>query len=300
MTTNNYPVCQVCSKSFKIITSSHLKSHGHTFETYRALFPNAALVDESHKERLRTRNTARKGTKASQETKDKMAASHTGKTHSQATKDAIGAKHKGKTRSKAEIDKWRITYYESIEENGGKGFAVGPRSQEFKDKMSAIAQARTLDKYMPKVEAMLKVRRGSTATPEQRKRYSEGRIKYMVANTDKLRGKFFDTVPEREFAAELEKRSVQFKKQYHMAKPHLLFDFLIEDKILVEIDGPYHYKPSFHNSQEAFERRVEYDAMKNYEAIKKGFQIYRIQVGQHIPNDWLEILKAQGFKLFDQ
>jgi hypothetical protein len=70
MTTDTYPICQICSKSFRIITATHLKIHGHTFDSYRALFPGAILVDDVHKERLRKRNKARAGIKLSKETKD--------------------------------------------------------------------------------------------------------------------------------------------------------------------------------------------------------------------------------------
>jgi hypothetical protein len=297
MTTNNYPVCQVCSKSFKIITSSHLKSHGHTFETYRALFPNAALVDESHKERLRTRNTARKGTKASQETKDKMAASHTGKTLSEATKDAIGAKHKGKTRSEAEIDKWRITYYASIEENGGKGFAVGPRSQEFKDKMSAIASARPESSFKKKLEAMWKARRGSKATPEQRENYRKARLKVMQEQPETVGFIWRDTKPELEFEAELKKRNIPYRKQFHTAQPHYLYDFKVGN-MLFEIDGPFHYTQVVHRLPDGLQRQQERDLAKNIAASQLGYTLYRIPVTNRLPVDWIDILRKQGCGLF--
>lgn len=232
----------------------------------------------------------------SEETKAKMRAAHLGKKHSQETKDKIGAKHRGKTITQETIEKQKATFAKSLIENGG-GFSVGPRSTEFKEKMKKIANSRPREVQLAKAKQMQEARRGSKATPEQRERYSKARILSMVNNPSP---KYFDTKPELEFEEELKIRGVEYKKQFHMSDPHLLYDFKIGDCVLVEIDGPYHYEERFHNSPEDFEYRINQDARKNLEAVRKGFKIFRIKVDQHLPDDWLKILKQQGFDLFEE
>ena len=51
MELNHKVTCLVCDKEFKSISTTHLKSHGLTFETYKQRFPNAVLKSEFTKSR---------------------------------------------------------------------------------------------------------------------------------------------------------------------------------------------------------------------------------------------------------
>lgn len=233
----------------------------------------------------------------SQETRDKMRASALGRKHSQATKDKIGAKHKGKVISQEAIDRQKTTMKATILANGG-GFAVGPRSKEFGEAISKRQKTRPQELVDASVQAMNLARRGSKATDDQRERYRVARLKYMAENPEKIGLKgWFDTVPEREFAAELGKMGISYEKQHHTRNPHYLYDFLVQGRYLIEIDGPYHYDPAFYKTQEEFQQAVDRDAAKNMAAGKNGFSIYRIKVGQHLPDNWKEILAEQGLVL---
>lgn len=296
----SHPICQICNKSFKLITATHLRSHGHTFESYRELFPNAQLVDSSHKDKLTARNKARKGSKATQETKDKMSESRTGKVQSQSTKDKIGLANKGKIRSQEAIDAWKISYTKAIKENDGKGFAVGERSKEFKDKMSEIAKARKPSEYKDKLTAMWDARTGMKLSDEQKEKYRVAQLNYIKNNPDAIKIKMWDTRPELEFEQELSKRGIRYEKQWHSSRPHFLYDFKINDNILVEIDGPYHYDAKIHGSEEKLEEQHIRDAAKNLAAGKNGCSIFRIPVTNHLPKNWLDILFKQGWTLFDK
>lgn len=310
------------------ITSSHLRAHGITLASYKTTYPDAKIVSdevsnkisskasgrvrtEEHKANLRAsiqkgfeagRTAHNKGVKGvikdSEETKAKKRAIHLGAKRSEETRQRMREANKGRQRSEEAIDKWRLSNALAIERNGGVGFNKGfKHTQEIKDRLSEIAKARTEDQYGPKLAAMWKARRGSTATEEQRERYRTARVKYMIANPDKLGKKLFDTKPELEFAAELDKRGLIYVKQYHTSDPHYLYDFKVGDTIF-EIDGPYHRRPEFFNTPEDFQKRVTTDAIKNLVAIRKGFKIYRIPVEQHLPSDWIDILRAQGCYMF--
>lgn len=320
--------CQVCGREFKQITLSHLKSHNHTFESYRLEFPDSELVSSEVKAKLSASNSGkvrsdehrkklsesiRKGfmegrtqhnqgvkgvIRASEETRRKQSEAHLGKTHSEETKAKIGAKHKGKVRTELEINKWRESYQKSIEENGG-GFNKGkPRSDELKAKMSEIAKNRPREVQLEKAKQMQDARRGSKATPEQRENYREARLAYMQANPENIGIRWKDTKPELEFAAEMDKRGIKYQKQWHSSKPHYLYDFKIGD-CLVEIDGPYHHNEKIHKEPDGLEKQILRDAEKNLAAGKLGCRIFRIRVEDKVlPDNWIEILHQQGWDLF--
>ena len=321
--------CQLCSREFTQMTNSHMKSHGLTLPEYKVKFPLAEIVSQALKDKISAANKGKVRTeehkanlkasvrktfedgrvahnkgvtgvvKDSEETKAKKRAIHLGAKRSEETRQRMSVANAGRQRSEEAIDKWRLSNALAIEKNGGVGFNKGfKHSDETKDRLREIAKARGVEQYGPKLEAMWKARRGSVATPQQRLNYSKGRIEYMLANPDKINKVLFDTKPELEFAEELRKRNIPFTKQYHTSNPHCLYDFKIMDSIIVEIDGPYHYLEKMHSSPEAFQYRIEKDAIKNYVAIKKGFKIYRIKVAQHLPSDWIQILRDQGCDLF--
>ena len=318
--------CYICSKFFNQISNSHLKkAHGITLAEYRQQFPDAPIVSEEvsnkisskikgkprseeHKSKLsksirtgyangRQANRGMLGRTASEETREKNRRANTGRKHSEETKQKIGQGNKGKKMSPEAIAKQQASLKQSIKLNGG-GFATGPRSQEFRDKMSEIALNRDPELVQKKVEQMWEARRGQVETEEQRDIKRQNRVKFMLENPEKVNAKLWDTRPELEFEAVLQEMNIVYKKQFHTSCPHYLYDFLVDDKFIVEIDGPYHYEPKLHgNDMVGFQKRLETDAIKNLTAGQKGYYIFRIKVGGNLPDDWEEQLAAQGLKI---
>lgn len=328
--------CQVCGREFKQITLSHLKSHNHTFESYRLEFPDSELVSSEVKAKLSASNSGkvrsdehrkklsesiRKGfmegrtqhnqgvkgvIRASEETRRKQSEAHLGKTHSEETKAKIGAKHKGKVRSEQEINKWRESYQKSIEENGG-GFTKGkPRSDEFKAKMSEIAKNRPREVQLEKAKQMQDARLGSKATPEQRETYRRGVIKWMSENPKRV----FNTKVELAFRAWLDSKKIRYEQQFVFGEAKHPYDFFLPDhNTIVEIDGPQHWKNAIWGTsgktQEEkvlmLEAAMAQDALWNYDAVKAGFRIVRIQVETDIEKspmgDFREQMRKQGLDL---
>lgn len=280
--------CQICKKHLNQLTGKHLKSHGISAVEYREQFPGYP-----------TDNRPVVGT----ETRAKMSASRTGKTHTEEAKAKIGSKHKGKKRTPEEIDKWRTSYAEYIKEHGSPMLGKD-RGEAFRKHMSEIAKNRPPELVQAKVERMWAARRGSKATPEQRERYTAARLKYMQENPDKLSPKMFNTRPEREFAAELDSRNISYTRSFHLT--NRVYDFKIGNDILVEIDGPYHREARFHGGNYAsdeerqiiLDRIIARDKQKDQLAIDNGYKIFRIAVTNKLVADWYEQLKNQGFDLF--
>ena len=114
----------------------------------------------------------------------------------------------------------------------------------------------------------------------------------------------FNTVPEQEFEKVLQDRNITYSKSFHLT--NRVFDFKIGDNILIEIDGPYHRTLGFYISQSATdEEKVEKlrqyrdrDLKKDQLARDHGYFIYRIPVGQHLPENWHQIMVEQGFVEF--
>ncbi len=317
--------CKICGREVKQVTSSHLRSHSLTLIEYKVRFPNAPIIDEEtsraissklvgkersqeHKDNIsrvvstqyqngRQANKGKLGKKDSDDTRDLKRQRRLGKTHSQATKDKIGNSHKGKTQPAEAIERQKVTMVRRIEENGG-GFATGPRSQDMKDKMSLIAQARDESEWRPKVEAMWEARHNQEITDDMRETYRRARLKVMRDNPESVGIKvWFDTKPELEFESILKAKGLSYKKQFHSSNPHYLYDFLVEEKLIVEIDGPWHYKASLHGTPKAFSKMQSRDAAKNLAAGRLGYHIARIEVGQKLSDNWEDILRLQGIDL---
>jgi very-short-patch-repair endonuclease len=280
-------ICMICHKQFGQITGKHLKSHGiATVAEYKTLYPNAETV------RKRT---------DSEETLEKKRIARTGKTHTQEAKDKIGAKHRGKTRTAEEIDKWRTSYAEYLEENGSP-MTGKDRGEAFKKRMSEVAKARPPELVQQKLEQMWAARRGSNATDEQRERYSQARLKYMEENPDKLPSKLFNTKPEIEFAKALDELEIQYERNVHIV--NRVFDFRLRDMVLIEIDGPYHWNYKMYGNKNMsdserinlFNEAKKRDMYKNSLASEKGYTVYRIKVESNLPKNWKDQLIEQGFK----
>ena len=281
--------CIDCGKEFSQITGKHLKTHGYnTVKEYTEKYPNAQTV------RART---------DSPETIEKKRQARLGYKHSEATKAKIGAGNFGKKMSNEAIDKWRSSYRKYLDENGSPMLGKD-RGEAFKKKMSEIAKNRPKELVDAKVQMMLAARRGSKATEEQRKRYSEARLKYMIENPDKLPKQMFNTVPEQEFEIILKEKHLNYERSFHLT--NRVFDFKINNNILVEIDGPYHRTIGFYisplaNDEEKIEKLrliIQRDRDKDRLALEHGYFVYRIPVTQHLPDNWYEILKEQGFNEF--
>jgi vacuolar-type H+-ATPase subunit E/Vma4 len=282
-------ICRECGREFSQITGKHLKTHGiNTVAEYLAKYPGAETV---------------RARQDSPETLERKRIARTGKKHSDEAKAKIGAKHKGKKRTEQEIDKWRASYKEYLDEHGSPMLGKD-RGAAFKAKMSAIAKARPKEMVDAKVAQMLAARRGSKATPEQRERYSAARIKYMIENPDKLGQVMFNTVPEVEFQSILTALGISYTTSFHLK--NRVFDFKIGKNILIELDGPYHRKLGMYISPiasdeekvEKLRRYVERDRDKDKLARNSGFLLYRIAVVQHLPKNWHDILIDQGFVEF--
>jgi hypothetical protein len=279
--------CQICKRMLGRLTGKHLASHNITAAEYRERYPGHDTCIKKP---------------VSEETRAKMRASRAGYKHSEETKAKIGSKHKGKTRTPEEIDKWRTSYAEYLKENGSPMLGKD-RGEAFKRKMSEIARNRPPEMVQVKVEQMWAARRGSKATEEQRERYSQARLKFMQENPDKLVPKLFNTRPEREFSAELEKRGIAHERNVQVGGR--VYDFRLDGMILIEIDGPYHWNYKMYGNKNMpdtermalFEEAKKNDIYKNELAVKNNYKLYRIKVEGGLPSDWQAQLNNQGFQI---
>lgn len=66
----------------------------------------------------------------------------------------------------------------------------------------------------------------------------------------------------------------------------LPYDFCINDKILIELDGQQHSKhvKYFHKTKEAFNKCQEHDKFKNEKAIENDYQIIRVFQEDYMKN----------------
>ena len=111
-------------------------------------------------------------------------------------------------------------------------------------------------------------------------------------------------MPEQEFEQELINHNISYKRSVRIG--NRLFDFQLNNDILVEIDGPYHYDYKMYGNKSMsdqermmlFEEGQQRDRYKDQLAIDNGFKIYRIQVGRNLPKNWKEIIHQQGCLLF--
>lgn len=282
-------ICMECGREFGQITGKHVKTHGfNTVAEYLEKHPGAQTVRER---------------RDSAETIERKRAARTGKRHSEEAKARIGAKHKSKKRSEEDIAKWRVSYREYLDEHGSP--LVGRnRGEAFRRKMSEIAKNRPKELVNAKVAQMLAARRGSKATIEQRDRYSAARLKYMAENPEKLGMKLFNTKPELQFEKELQDRNIMYRK--HVRIGSFLYDFVVNDDLIVEIDGPYHYDFNLYGKKtdpeslklEGLAKTQARDERKDRKAKELGYKIYRIKVPGSLASDWYDQLKSQGWAVF--
>jgi hypothetical protein len=278
-----------CGREFDQITGKHVKTHGfNTVAEYLEKHPGAQTVQER---------------KDSKETIERKRIARLGKKHSDEAKARIGAGNKGKKMSAEAIDKWRESYREYLDEHGSPMLGKD-RGEAFKAKMSAIAKARPKELVDAKVAQMLAARRGSKATPEQRERYSEARLKFIAENPDKMLPRLFNTKPEREFKTVLDEMNISYKHNVRVG--NRLYDFQIGTNVLIELDGPFHYNYKMYGDKSMpdedrmalFLEAKKKDEYKTELAKSNGYVLYRIIVGGNLPDDWKAQLENQGCTLF--
>jgi very-short-patch-repair endonuclease len=126
----------------------------------------------------------------------------------------------------------------------------------------------------------------------------------MRENPDKLGMKLFNTRPEIQFEEQLKERGISYRKFVKIGL--YLYDFIINETHIIEIDGPYHWNPNLYGSKhvpieqklEGLAKTQERDKRKTSSAIEKGYKLFRIKVENGLPQDWHDQLKIQGFELF--
>jgi len=84
----DFVMCRICGKEFQRIIQSHLKKHVITPEEYQNKFPEAPMVTEKYRRKLREAAT---GKTPSKETRAKISAGNKDKTRTEETKSQIRA-----------------------------------------------------------------------------------------------------------------------------------------------------------------------------------------------------------------
>jgi very-short-patch-repair endonuclease len=305
-----------------------MKSHGLTLPEYKVKFPLAEIVSQALKDKISAANKGKvrteehkanlrasvqagftagrvvhnKGVKGvvkdSEETKAKKRAIHLGAKRSEETRQRMSVANAGRQRSEEVIDKWRRSNALAIEKNGG-GFNKGHKhTQEFKDRLSAIAKARTEDQYGPKLEAMWKARREMETSDEQRNRYRDGTIRWMQQNPNRV----FNTGVEIAFKEFLNSHNVEFVQQFVIPGVQHPYDFYLpEFNTIVEIDGPQHWKAAIWGTSgktadekaAILQRQLEKDAYENLMAGKHGYRIVRVLVEANLHTSPIGSLQEQ-------
>ena len=120
-----------------------------------------------------------------------------------------------------------------------KGMFRGKYSPD-RNKLVSRGIKKTLKKNPEIVAARVKAHTGSKRSLESRKRMQEAAWKRMANQPDR-----FISKAELQFGSFLKnKLGLKVTHQYRSGlKP---FDFLVEDKVLVEFDGPHHYDPDYY------------------------------------------------------
>lgn len=120
----------------------------------------------------------------------------------------------------------------------------------------------------------VKLHTGAKRTIESRKKMQESAWKRMETQSNKYVSK-----AETKFGEYLKnKLGLKVVPQYRInLKP---FDFLVEDKFLIEFDGPHHYLPDFYlykNKKEDYKKQQERDSNRFDIAKKAGMKLIVVQ-----------------------
>jgi hypothetical protein len=90
--------CVVCGRQFHLLSNSHLRTHGLTFNEYKQLYPNAPTISDTHKlilsERSKKTNQSRVGVPRTDDVKRKISVKNKGNTaHNKGIPMAADMKH---------------------------------------------------------------------------------------------------------------------------------------------------------------------------------------------------------------
>jgi very-short-patch-repair endonuclease len=154
------------------------------------------------------------------------------------------------------------------------GIARGKYSPE-RNKLVSQGIKKMLHENPEIVEARVKLHTGSKRSLESRKKMQESAWKRMEKQSDS-----FISKAEKKFGEFLKnKLGLTVTNQYRSGlKP---FDFLVEEKVLVEFDGPHHYDPDYYMCKSGkvdFQKQQERD--KKREEIAKQLNMPLIVVEQ--------------------
>ena len=311
-----------------------MKYHSMTLQDYKQSYPNHPIVSvevgkkisnqlsgrERSQEHCDALSTALKmtfvngrvgksgttGMKFTDETKKRMSDAQTGRKHSEETRTKISEVQKGNIRTENSIEKQKETARRNIEELGHGHNKGKTYSDEAKKNFSDAAKNRPPELIQVKVDMMLAARRGQKETEEQRERKSEARSKYMSENPSKCR----ETNPEKEFKKFLEDNNIMYVQQYRINGFKHPYDFYLPNSnLIVEIDGPQHWKGAVYGTkgkseeekEEIFSKHLRKDAEENYIAGSNGYKIARIMVNKSLDDTTygtlFEQLEVQNFKI---
>lgn len=300
--------CQVCSRSFPQITGTHLKLHDMSFDEYKTRFPDAptvssevsclisgALSGRTLSDETKAKiSDSKSGTQAwnkgltgiytaSEKTRSKMSAAHSGVLHTEDAKAKIGNAHRGKIISPEAIERSRQGLLEYYSHNAGV-WAGKKRSQEDRDtiskKMKEVFANMTPERIAELAEQRAQKIRGLKRTDEQKETYRAARCKWMSKNPLKT----VNTTGERTVAAWLDGLGVEYRRQYLVEGLHHPFDFYVpEFHLLIEFDGAHHWlRPWFNvlgkDDQERagmLEAQKAKDVFQTAYARQKGYKVIR-------------------------
>lgn len=143
-----------------------------------------------------------------------------------------------------------------------------------RNKLVSTKLKETLRQRPEIVQARTTLHMGSKRSLESRKKMQESAWKRMEKQTDKYVSKAENT-----FASFLKnKLGLKVVQQYRAGlKP---FDFLIDDSILVEFDGPHHYDPEYYMCKSGkvnFSKQQERDIKRKEIANSLGMKLVVVQ-----------------------
>ena len=317
---------------FRKLPGTHLKSHGFTVEEYKNKYPNNKTISseviadisqknsgkirtEEHKKNLsnslKGKTAWNKGISgvytATEETKEKMRISQTGRVHSEETKEKMSKSQLGIKKSPQAIENNRKAQLEYYKNNKGiwNGKKRSPQDRKIiSEAMKKYQESLTPERKAELAEARAKKTRGKIRTEEQKLRYQEARSKYMSDNPIKV----VKTKGERTIEARLAEKGMRFQRQFRITGNHHPYDFYLSDyNLIIEFDGSHHWLGPWWGTKNKTEQQLKImlekqqakDAYNNLHAGRAGYRIIRLygrgDVGCKEWGTFDEQLLVQGF-----
>lgn len=245
-------ICEICKRSFKSITNTHLKTHQISTEEYRLKFPDASFGDFSRFEKWR--NSVENANHLQNQAKNVY-------------NDLEILERKRKS--------LRLTVATSLyKQNHKKGCAKG--TQKLRDKgFFELAKNRVSD-WMRKSNYEKWLEKFGKEEADRRQ------LEWQQKN--KLPSKTSNTKCEQKIQSLLEDLQIEFEKQFK-GIPRVICDFFLPKfHLIIEVDGDYvHANPKKFNSNDivVFKKLPanviwEYDKKKNTHIKNAGFFLLRI------------------------